>query len=194
MELKGGGISEWSLIIVEYPFSIKNMKKFGKVLCITVALSSIGIGSTPLTVSANQEEVQEIQQDFSQYLEVVETEQGTEYHFTDEAYTEVSRQLGNDIPSYNHSNVLRSGDVKVNGVNKIVREDGLFKIYLSANTLNNIQSGGTATLFSLLGSAIGGSVGSAIGAGLSEIIDAPHYSHGRVYVYDGVFYQYYYLQ
>lgn len=50
------------------------MKKFGKVLCITVALSSIGIGSTPLTVSANQEEVQEIQQDFSQYLEVVETE------------------------------------------------------------------------------------------------------------------------
>lgn len=119
-----------------------------------------------------------------------------EYEFTDEEFLEAVHSYYNSDIDFNtlQSNRQNKFCSQENGVNKIIRDGKEIKIHLSANTLNAISKGYAGALSGLLGWTAAGPYGSAIVGALGGLITSSEYSYGRVFVFHGAVYQYYYLQ
>lgn len=81
---------------------------------------------------------------------------------------------------------------RANGVNKIEGNvvSGKFKVYITGNTLNAVKGVGGSALSFLLGGGLG-----FVASSIYNIARADNnFKHGRVFVYSGHKYQYWYYQ
>lgn len=103
--------------------------------------------------------------------------------FTDADFNQASREAQGLPPG----RVARA-----NGVNKIQGKltSGNFKVYLTANTLNAVKNIGGSALSFLLGGGWG-----FVASSIYNVVKADkNFKHGRVFVYKGFQYQYWYYQ